>query len=371
MRKIFNVYLARADTPYSEAYAELDLPATPYELLDALDKLRLGEGEASYLQINEYYAFEELSPLLSGDAGLYELNVLAQKLSALDKRQQTSFKGLVQMEVNKRQGPISMPRLIDLADSTDCCHVADAQNDAQLGRFYAENGFFPTLEQLPDKVFELLDFEKIGREARIGEGGVFTENGYVVQHTELNEAFATLDLSPKQPDYQILVELMDGGTLKLPQDEPPDAPLSRCLDCRIPQLAGAIEANGSIAAVNEFAQRLADMGDSELLRYKAAVAATECDNLQSAVALLDNLDHFMLDARIASPEDAAISELHFLIGDNDVNRLQQYVNLPAYGRDLLERDNAVITPYGHMARDDYQPMQAPFAEPSQGGMEML
>jgi hypothetical protein len=66
------VYLARANTPYSEAYADLDLPASPYELLDALDKLRLDEGEAPYLQINDYYDFEELAPLLSGDAGLYE-----------------------------------------------------------------------------------------------------------------------------------------------------------------------------------------------------------------------------------------------------------------------------------------------------------
>jgi hypothetical protein len=93
LRKILNVYLARANTPYSEAYADLDLPASPYELLDALDKLRLDEGEAPYLQINEYYDFEELAPLLSGDAGLYELNALAQKLSELDERQQVSFQG--------------------------------------------------------------------------------------------------------------------------------------------------------------------------------------------------------------------------------------------------------------------------------------
>ena len=123
MRKILNVYLARANTPYSEAYADLDLPASPYELLDALDKLRLDEGEAPYLQINEYYDFEDLAPLLSGNVGLYELNALAQKLSELDERQQVSFKGLVQMEVNKKQGLIPISRLIDLAYSTDCCHV--------------------------------------------------------------------------------------------------------------------------------------------------------------------------------------------------------------------------------------------------------
>ena len=101
MRKILNVYLARANTPYSEAYADLDLPASPYELLYALDKLRLDEGEAPYLQINEYHDFDELAPLLSGDAGLYELNALTNQLAELDEQQQISFKGLIQMEVNK------------------------------------------------------------------------------------------------------------------------------------------------------------------------------------------------------------------------------------------------------------------------------
>lgn len=170
MRKIFNVYHARAATPYSEAYADLDLPATPYELLDALDKLRLSEGESPYLQINEYFDFEGLAPLLSGDASLYELNALAQKLSELDERQRISFKGLVQMEVDKKQRLIQVPRLIDLAYSTDCCHVVDVLDNSQLGRFHAENGFIPEAEQLPDTIFELLDFEKIGRETRIGEG---------------------------------------------------------------------------------------------------------------------------------------------------------------------------------------------------------
>ena len=142
-------------------------------------------------------------------------------------------------------------------------HVADALNDAQLGRFYAENGFVPEVEHLPDKVFELLDFEKIGREARIGEGGVFTEKGYVVQHTELNEAFFALDLTPNQPDYQILLESEDGSMLKLPQAKLPDTTLCRCLDCRIPQLMGSIEASGSIAVVNEFAGRLSGMGAAD------------------------------------------------------------------------------------------------------------
>lgn len=371
MRKILNVYLARANTPYSEAYADLDLPASPYELLDALDKLRLDEGEAPHLQINEYYDFEELAPLLSGDAGLYELNALAQKLSELDERQQVSFKGLVQMEVNKKQGLIPMPRLIDLAYNTDCCHVTDVPNDSQLGRFYAENGFVPEVEQLPDKVFELLDFEKIGREARIGECGVFTKQGYVVQHTELNEAFQTLDLTLKQPDYQILMELTNGSFLELPQTALPETPPRRCLDCRIPLLSGALDSVKDIEMLNGFAEQLSALTKKEMLRYKAVLTATEGGDIQSAVSLLDNLDHYILDTKISSPESAALAELNFMVGGKDAEWLRRYVNLTAYGRDLLEHDNAVITPYGRMDRDDFQPMAAIFQKPAQGGMEML
>ena len=53
--EIFSVYLTPAD--YSKlAYAKLDLPASPWKLLDALDKVRLSEGDSLYLEITEYRA---------------------------------------------------------------------------------------------------------------------------------------------------------------------------------------------------------------------------------------------------------------------------------------------------------------------------
>ena len=190
--------------------------------------------------------------------------------------------------------------------------MTDALNDSQLGRFYAENGFVPEVEHLPDKVFELLDFERIGREARIGECGVFTKQGYVVQHTELNEAFQTLDLTLKQPDYQILMELTDGGFLELPQTALPHTQPRCCLDCRIPLLSGALDSVKDIEILNGFAEKLSTMTGKEILRYKAVLTATECGDLQSAVSLLDNLDHYMLDTKISSPESAALAELNFM-----------------------------------------------------------
>ena len=47
-KRIFEVYLAKEGVPNNEAYAKLDLPASPWELWDALDKVRLNEGEQSW-----------------------------------------------------------------------------------------------------------------------------------------------------------------------------------------------------------------------------------------------------------------------------------------------------------------------------------
>ena len=88
-KKVFAVYLAKEDVPNSEAYATLELPASPWELWDAMEKVRLKDGEALYMEIDDYYAFEYLAPHLEElDISLNELNDLAALLSALDEVQE-------------------------------------------------------------------------------------------------------------------------------------------------------------------------------------------------------------------------------------------------------------------------------------------
>ena len=52
-KKIFEVYLAKEYVPNHEAYAKLDLPASPWELWDAMEKVRLNEGEQLYMEIED------------------------------------------------------------------------------------------------------------------------------------------------------------------------------------------------------------------------------------------------------------------------------------------------------------------------------
>ena len=135
-KKIFEVYLAKEGVPNNEAYAKLDLPASPWELWDAMEKVRLKDGEALYMEIDDYYAFEYLAPHLEElDISLNELNDLAALLSALDEVQEAAFEGLfsmdVQKKVNANGGVITLQDLRDLAVSakTDCYHVVDAADD--------------------------------------------------------------------------------------------------------------------------------------------------------------------------------------------------------------------------------------------------
>ena len=81
-KKKFHVYLAKEGVPNNESYAKLDLPASPWEVVDALDKVRLNEGEQLYMEIEDYDAFEYLSPHFDWlDISLNELNDLAALLS--------------------------------------------------------------------------------------------------------------------------------------------------------------------------------------------------------------------------------------------------------------------------------------------------
>lgn len=97
-KRILRVYLAKNDTPYSAAYAKLELPASPWEVWDAMEKVRLQTDDILYMEIEDYYAFEYLAPHLDGlEISLNELNDLAALLSALDEVQEVVLDGFLRM----------------------------------------------------------------------------------------------------------------------------------------------------------------------------------------------------------------------------------------------------------------------------------
>ena len=399
-KKVFAVYLAKEDVPNSEAYATLELPASPWELWDAMDKIRLNEGEQLYMEIEDYYAFAYLAPHLAGlDISLNELNDLAERLAKLDEVQGIAYRGLLEMAVQEKVedsgGIITIQELRNLAVSaeTDCYHVVDAADDAQLGRFYAENEFVPELDGVSDEVFEILDFAGIGRMMRCGENGVFVNSLYVLRDGELTTAPPCTKDLPEKPGYLFRLTLglhPDIGdertaTLDLPATE------AELLDAQaqlgtlnwentvvlnydgiLPNAAFFADLPTELEAFNEFAKAVQDIPfpEKQLPKLKALLEQFEVQDIETAIGLTEHLDDYVLTPEISSPQETAIDQLHFMTDDHSVELLLSHVNLYAYGCDLIREDNAVLSPYGLLHRADYQPMLTPVQQSQKMEMKM-
>ena len=400
-KKIFEVYLAKEGIPNNEAYAKLDLPASPWELWDALDKVRLQTDDILYMEIEDYDAydaFEYLSPHLDGlDISLNELNDLAALLSALDEVQEVAFEGLfsieVQRKVNANGGVITLQDLRDLAVSakTDCYHVVDAADDAQLGRFYAENDFVPELEGISDAVFEMLDFAGIGRMMRCSENGVFVNSLYVLRDGELTTAPPVQKTLPEKPGYLFRLTLglcPDFGgdrtaVLDLPASEEALAAAQEQLgtlnwentvvlnyDGILPNAAVFADLPSELEEFNAFTKAARDIPRSELSKLKALLEQFEVRDIETALFLTEHLADYILTPEISSPQEAALDQLCFIMDREEAVRLIPYVNLYTYGCDLIKVDNAVLSPYGLLHRADYQPMLTPVQETQKMEMKM-
>ena len=399
-KKILRVYLAKNDTPYSAAYAKLELPASPWEVWDAMEKVRLQTDDILYMEIEDYFAFEYLSPHLDGlDISLNELNDLAAQLAALDEVQGIAFEGMfsieVQRKVNANGGVITLQDLRDLAVSakTDCYHVVDAADDAQLGRFYAENDFIPELDGVSDAVFKMLDFAGIGRMMRCSENGVFVGSLYVLQDGELTTAPPCAKDLPEKPGYLFRLTLglhPDIGddrtvTLDLPAAEAELLDAQEHLgvegwegvtvidyDGIIPYAAEFTDLPMELEEFNVLAAAVRDMPSPEkqLPKLKALLKQFEVQDIETALFLTEHLADYILTPEISSPQEAALDQLCFIMDREEAVRLIPYVNLFNYGETVIHADNAALTSYGLLHRADYEPMLSPIQQKQEKEMTM-
>ena len=397
-KRILRVYLAKNDTPYSAAYAKLEMPASPWEVWDAMEKVRLQTDDILYMEIEDYYAFEYLSPHLDGlDISLNELNDLAAQLAALDEVQGIAFEGLFSMEVQRKVtangGVITLQDLRDLAVSakTDCYHVVDAADDAALGRFYAENDFIPELDGVSDAVFKMLDFAGIGRMMRCSENGVFVDSLYVLQDGELTTAPPVQKTLPEKPGYLFRLTLglcPDFGgdrtaVLDLPASEEALVAAQEQLgtlnwentvvlnyDGIVPNVATYADLPMELEEFNAFTKAARDIPRSEVPKLKALLEQFEVQDIETAMLLTEHLADYILTPGISSPQEAALDQLCFIMDREEAVRLIPYVNLFNYGETVIHADNAALTSYGLLHRADYEPMLSPMQQKQEKEMTM-
>ena len=385
MDKAFTVSLCNPD---KDTYVTLELPADPYAVLDAWERLRLAPDTRVEWEMEDYGEFPVLFPGLQSGEGFPALNALAERLTSLDSRQRTAFEGLVKLQDGR---PMEPDALITLSEQAKHCQVApEATDDASLGRVYAANGSIPEVKDVPDKVFELLDFQLLGRRIRQSAGGVFTRQGYVVpdgnwKPTEGQE----LRIAPEAPTGFFRLELRLGeerAELTLPagqelvevRERMEAVGLPNCavtaFHSRVHQLPAAWAAPGRLDTLNCLASQLTVLAERDslaLIKYKAVLEVSSISSLEDAMALTERLDAYNLNWAAASPEDVARGELRRSMGEENADLLCWYLNLYGYGEALIQQYGGELTDYGLLTRADGQPVQKPLPpQPTRGGVQM-
>lgn len=385
MNKVFTVSLCNPD---KDTYVTLELPADPYAVLDAWERLRLAPDTRVEWEMEDYGEFPVLFPGLQSGEGFPALNALAERLTSLDSRQRTAFEGLVKLQDGR---PMEPDALITLSEQAKHCQVApEATDDASLGRVYAANGSIPEVKDVPDKVFELLDFQLLGRRIRQSAGGVFTRQGYVVpdgnwKPTEGQE----LRIAPEAPTGFFRLELRLGeerAELTLPagqelvevRERMEAVGLPNCavtaFHSRVPQLPAAWATPERLDTLNCLAIRLMVLAERDslaLIKYKAVLEVSSISSLEDAMALTERLDAYNLNWAAASPEDVARGELRRSMGEENADLLCWYLNLYGYGEALIQQYGGELTDYGLLTRADGQPVQKPLPpQPTRGGVQM-
>ena len=385
MDKAFTVSLCNPD---KDTYVTLELPADPYAVLDAWERLRLAPDTRVEWEMEDYGEFPVLFPGLQSGEGFPALNALAERLTSLDSRQRTAFEGLVKLQDGR---PMEPDALITLSEQAKHCQVApEATDDASLGRVYAANGSIPEVKDVPDKVFELLDFQLLGRRIRQSAGGVFTRQGYVVpdgnwKPTEGQEP----RIAPEAPTGFFRLELRLGeerAELTLPagqelvevRERMEAVGLPNCavtaFHSRVPQRPAAWATPERLDTLNCLAIRLMVLAERDslaLIKYKAVLEVSSISSLEDAMALTERLDAYNLNWAAASPEDVARGELRRSMGEENADLLCWYLNLYGYGEALIQQYGGELTDYGLLTRADGQPVQKPLPpQPTRGGVQM-
>ena len=218
---------------------------------------------------------------------------------------------------------------------------------------------------------------------RLAENGVYEKDCYIFQTEEIPHQ--DWDYAFRKPEYSVRLELKNTANGKTTVLHLPSDPTSmdRCLDeigaetwqgvsyvctdCRVPQLKDAITNIANVAIADRTAQMLDRISDEQLPKYKALLDAFQCDDLEAAADLYEELDDYTLSRETHSPEEVARNRLAQFMPPDECAILEQSLNLYSYGNDLLDQDAGLMTEYGYFHRSDGEPI---FSEPEQTGMDM-
>lgn len=376
LQKVITITLMRADLydspDYSGSY--LQLPASGYEIRDALERARIA-GDQAYKIVECFNSQGEYLEFIPENPSFAELNFLARRISSLEDYEKLTFNNCVAIEKNQ----LDMKKIINITyNLKDCYTINGISNDKDLGEFYVENEMVEELRDAPDEVLKYLDYKKIGRSYREAEKGEFIGGSYVVNHNiEFEEVYDGINLpeQPQETDYVFnlllengVEELKDntGQWLSFPASPEEINEILRHLkatsldDCFIarsesilPRMDNSFSFSEDIEKISVLADRIKELKSQGMLpQYKAVLEFMDCTDIDLALDLAQNLDCFDFYPEMSSPEDYGRLALLKISGLKPDDIAFKYLEFIHYGCAMMEQDGASTTEYGLVLRNE-------------------
>ena len=313
--------LAREYEKYPEYYgATLWMPATRAALQDAMEQVRVPEGGSCRLtRLDGWTKFlaERLSRM---EADIQEVNVLAGKINQIGRENISWYEGVIGCVESERGGrECSVKDLINVAGNLEYFGFLPwIVSDMDLGESAVNGGSVQMLQGLPDEVLAFLDKEKVGACLRETEKGVFTKEGYCYRVKEgWQEIYNGQNLPEQETGSDAILSVRlenrkhsEHGKvwLSLPCSTEGMASTYASLhvesleQCRIwevrstvPILEKKIQFYDDVEMLNELAERLQQMPQKELIKYKAVLQFENWKNIEEALLLTERLDCYVFD----------------------------------------------------------------------------
>lgn len=349
--------------------AELQLPASVYEIKDAFWRARI-KDEKYHISECELYG-EDISEKLDGeDDPLEKLNYLAQVLKRFSLHEHALYKGYI---TQKGLESLTLNDLINITyNLSDAEIYYEIYTDEELGKFYADNGMLEWMYGIDENVWKYLNYANIGEDIRTKENGIFTDEGYFFNHAEecriydggefpekfeIDEYIFKLLIAPKSENgeknaprrWLSLPISREGKTefLKELGEESFDncflfAVLS--MDTVIPMYVKGLD---QLGILNSIAHRMRDMYKSgDIAKYKAVIAAGRCKSLESVAEMAGKLNNFELYT-----EPSSIIEYAKMIYRRDYahflpESFERHFNFATYAEELKKGGDVFVTEYG-------------------------
>lgn len=346
----------------------LVFPATPAEIGEAfawLDEVSRYAGEVQIIGVHS--AIPNLGQYihcadLSHSKDIQSLNTLAERIGAMEKKEQLIFSGALDSEsVN------GLDDVLRISESLgNYMIIPYVSSDTELGRYVAFVGQIQSDPRFPEAAWPYLDFAKIGAEYYADHGGAYTPNGYVLRKE--NESVQTQDRKPIFELYllhgQIRYRLdlpAEGPRLELAKrslgiEDFAQAAIYRTIYGMEP-MAGILPMDRvSVEDANDLAQMIREMSETDLLKYLAVLSAEQPEDFPDALRLAQELDDY--ERIVEGTYEYGQSVLRRIGADDEIiDTIEEYMDFEKPGEDSMLEDGVRQTEYG-MVRRRSQPFSS-------------